>query len=347
MNFLIRADSSNDMGIGHIMRCLAIAQTGIKRGHTFSFISKENVHFASSQIKQSKIKTYTIMKDSSETEEALYLSKICQNQAIDYIIVDGYHYSNSLRKLIKSIGPKIISISDHDREKNLHADIVLAPSFEVVSKKLINKNPETVFIHGNNYTILRPAITASVKNIPPLKERKETLISFGGSDPFGLTLPTACETLRISSNVVNIITSSSTCNLFEIEKIAKANPQQINLHKDCQNIENVILSCGIAISAGGNTLNELVTLQTPTIAVVVADNQYNNSNKLAQLGACELVDVREIIKKPEKIGVNIAQTYRNLRNSNSHRERMVDIAINTFDGLGIERFFDKLEHRVS
>ena len=40
MNIVIRADASNYIGNGHIMRCLVLAANLIKKGHQVSFASR-------------------------------------------------------------------------------------------------------------------------------------------------------------------------------------------------------------------------------------------------------------------------------------------------------------------
>jgi len=344
MNFLIRADSTKAIGIGHIMRCLAIAEVGTNRNHQFAFATRKNLPFASQQIQKKMIDTYAIDNNLSETEEVKYLKALCQERSIEFIILDGYHFTTSFQKLVKSIGVKTIVLDDFGTPSKLHADFILAPDFDNISIQQINLNPTTRFLNGSEYLLIRPNLTKSIKHLPLFHQRHEILITYGGSDPYRLTLPTLKQITKTNNSIVNVIVSSSTTDLYSIQEFAAANPSQIRLHQDCEDIETIISSAGLAISAGGNTLYELVTLQTPTLAVITTDNQLNSCKKLARLGACQLIDVRKTIKVPQKTGLDIASACLNLWHDTPNREAMASISKYRFDGLGIDRFFNQIEN---
>jgi spore coat polysaccharide biosynthesis predicted glycosyltransferase SpsG len=75
--------------------------------------------------------------------------------------------------------------------------------------------------------------------------------------------------------IKNVVIGKGFENTDEIKSVADKNTHCFYF-PDGEQMKRLMLESDFAISAGGQTLNELATLGLPTIMVQIADNQINN-----------------------------------------------------------------------
>ena len=116
-NILIRADSSSQIGIGHIMRDLVLAKE----------FSTSNVIFACQNLKRNinqKVLdsgfNVKILK-SNDLEELDYLLKSLK---IDFLIIDHYKITYEFEKQLKKQNPELKILSFDDTYEKHYCDIL-------------------------------------------------------------------------------------------------------------------------------------------------------------------------------------------------------------------------------
>ena len=100
MKMLIRADSNNYIGTGHIMRCMAIAKTAEKLGHNIKFVVADT----DSELILCKYgMAYTCMNTvwNKLDEELDAFTKIIYDESPDCIIIDSYYVTSYYLKKLK------------------------------------------------------------------------------------------------------------------------------------------------------------------------------------------------------------------------------------------------------
>ncbi len=116
-------------------------------------------------------------------------------------------------------------------------------------------------------------------NVPSRKHNQtltSVLITFGGQDTKNLT-PAILRALNEAFPNIkkNVVIGSGFKNQSDIEKFADENTK-LHFAPDASGMRELMLSNDITISAAGQTLYELATTGSPTIAIAVADNQRSN-----------------------------------------------------------------------
>ena len=96
----IRVDANSQVGYGHALRCLALAEEGVRRGHTVNFILAPNCpqHIQ----KQINRIAPTVLLPSgtavgSKMDSDFVIATVRQNKSA-IIVLDGYHFESIYQK---------------------------------------------------------------------------------------------------------------------------------------------------------------------------------------------------------------------------------------------------------
>lgn len=125
MNILFRCDGSVKIGMGHVVRCLALADH-LKENHGC------NIHFAmrQSELGMNKVKeSYKVVDSNEESFNYVkWLSDCISNTKSDILIMDMRDglKREELRSIKKKTGIKVVTIDDPE-EKRLESDLAFYP----------------------------------------------------------------------------------------------------------------------------------------------------------------------------------------------------------------------------
>jgi len=312
MHFIFRADSSFDIGTGHVMRCMTLANTLRSEGHECSFICKDHngninalilkngfcVDVLKSQTLSNvdksldiKIPPYHSWLGSNWLCDAKATKEILTKNPPDWLIVDHYALDKSWHKHVENDTKNIMVIDDlADRQhhckilldQNLGADIERY-------RKLVPSNCK-IFV-GPKYALLRPEFHELREKSLLLKKDgvlRKVLINFGGGDKFNLTekvLEALSEIVLPKSLGIDVVLGPQVdlgANLLSFKDIFF---DKIQFYKNINNMAELMATADLAISAGGSTSWERCYLGLPSIIFSFADNQKEIANSIAKNGA--------------------------------------------------------------
>lgn len=144
-------------------------------------------------------------------------------------------------------------------------------------------NPEIDYLLGAEYAMLKHFFWDSPERYP--KENIKTLmITLGINDHYNLT-PKLVDFLnrKLPNLQKKVIIGKYFQNIEEIKKREGGNCELIYF-PDGEGMKNIMLSSDIAITAGGQTSYELLSLNVPPIIIAVVNNQINSAKKLNNIG---------------------------------------------------------------
>jgi len=303
---LIRADSSESIGTGHIMRCLTLAKeirssTNVwveficqnLPGNIGSLIEEEGfyVNYITSQ------KLFDIEVDAEQTWDIL------KSNSASLLIVDNYQITDHWIRLIRKNNNKIfVFVIDDLADRYLSADALLnqnfLPNIESKYESLVPKGCR-LFL-GPKYALLRQEFyrTRNANNVKP--ERLTIVVFFGGTDPTGETLKSLPALVSLAKDhSIDVITGASNKNNRQIEKIVSS-VSYINHHCQVSNISHYMAKATFSIGAGGSTCLERMFFALPNVTVITADNQlvatefYQSKGLVKNLGWHESVSSDDI-----------------------------------------------------
>ena len=316
----IRVDSGIEIGAGHAIRCLSLAQTLKKMNFKLCFISKKNNGHISKLFSDKGFPVYYIQDNNLKSKK----SEVIKNDAkqtvkiitkhqtqSSWILVDHYDLSFTWEKILRKYVNKIIVIDDLARKHD--CDLLLDQNYNKNLKTRYNKlvPRKCIKLLGPKYALLRDEFSILRKSVKPRKNFKRILISFGGSDPTNETgkVLSAIKILKTKKQFlkeVNVIVSSSDKNKNKIKQLCNSIPDT-KFNEDVYKIGKLMYRADLAIGAGGSSIWERFCLGLPAIVSTIAKHQQETTRVLAKNGY--LIDVGPAnnlsIKKYTKIFENL------------------------------------------
>ncbi|WP_286910450.1 UDP-2,4-diacetamido-2,4,6-trideoxy-beta-L-altropyranose hydrolase [Clostridium sp. UBA1652] len=266
MKALIRADGGFNVGMGHIIRCMALYDELIKNNVECIFVSKKD-NVVEGYFKDKKVR-YILMEAMELDGEKIEIKNIIKNYNTDVIITDSYNMNEEYLLFLKSLSRYLVSIDDNYLF-DYPSDIVVNPNVYAERKKYNKKTSK--YLLGGQYCILRDEFReSSHKNIKVKAEN--ILITMGGTDVNNVTPFIIKAIKKIHGININVIVGKGFENRELIEKSCK-NGQNIKLIYNPKDMRILMENADVCISSSGSTLYELASLGVPTLFVIQADNQ--------------------------------------------------------------------------
>ncbi|MBW4481207.1 MAG: UDP-2,4-diacetamido-2,4,6-trideoxy-beta-L-altropyranose hydrolase [Tildeniella torsiva UHER 1998/13D] len=287
MQVLFRADASTQIGTGHVMRCLALAQACLAEGgQTHFLMGSEGATLAQRLIDEGVGVSYLSVPWASEAD-AQNTVALAKDLQADWVVVDGYHFGAEYQKWLKDAGLNLLVLDDYGHATHYWADIVLNQNITAKEEIYANREPYTKLLLGTRYALLRKEFWpwhSWQRRISPVASK--VLVTLGGSDPDNVTLA-----------VIQALQKAEILGLEAIAVVGASNPYygalaqaiegwegSITLKQNVTNMPELMAWADLAITAGGSTCWETAFMGLPSLVIVIAENQRESTLKLAQLG---------------------------------------------------------------
>lgn len=279
---VIRADASPEIGTGHVMRCLALAEAWQDNGGEVFFVSASNAPPLESRLKKEGSHILHISQNIGTLGDADNTTLIAHEHGADWIVVDGYHFGADYQKRIKISGFSLICIDDYGHTDHYYADIVLNQNMYADISFYPKYEPYTRFLLGTKYALIRKEFlkwSGWCRKHPDVA--RKILITLGGSDPANVTLKVieAVKKIDVSDLDVTVVAGGANRNFDQFNEAVRDNPS-FKLIKNAENMPEQMAWADIAISAGGSTCWELAFMGVPSCIIALAENQRKSSEAL-------------------------------------------------------------------
>lgn len=337
---LFRADASPEIGTGHAMRCLALAEAVIETGGRCVFAMAQSSEALDRRIEAAGAGHRRVAAEPGSPEDLRITLAIAAEEGCRAVALDGYRFGEVYRAGLRASGARILAFDDLGDLANLHADVVVNAAPTAAGLPYARIAPDATHLLGAGYVALRREIREAAKaERKPLAERRSILLTFGGSDPLGLTGP-CIEVLAPSlpeGDRLTVAVGGANPRAGAIREAALRHGARVELHVDSSRMGALMAGAGLAVSAAGTTVGELAALAVPTILVVAADNQAPAAGPVSEAGWCRALDGR----RPDAVS-RLRDLALALWHDPDERARMAARAVGTVDGDGVRRILDAL-----
>lgn len=336
MNLTFRVDALPTIGIGHLIRCLALSEELMRRDHVCYFLSKIDNDELTSIIRKSKVNYQKIKTNATLQEDLEYLLNFSNGNDIDWIVTDHYGINTKYIQEIKQNNYKVLSVDD-TAQIHYYSDIVLNQN--IGSEKLkFSAEKHTKFLLGLKYAILKDQLLKKDQKIEKNKVKK-VLIMLGGTDKDNFTLKILKFLEPFSENIeFTVVVGPLNPFYDDIKDYVKEENLKIRVTKSPENMVDVYLEQDIAISAGGSSCYELAYFGIPNIIVTIADNQLRIAHELNKQNVSIYLGKKDEIKAEQ-----LKKKFEELVNNHSLQKNMSCNGKKLVDGKGKERIVDFME----
>ncbi|MFW6040856.1 MAG: UDP-2,4-diacetamido-2,4,6-trideoxy-beta-L-altropyranose hydrolase [Thermoplasmatota archaeon] len=344
VNIAFRVDGGPKTGMGHLMRCLALANA-FPEENKIVFITKSEKSVVD-KLEHTRYDLVPIEKDIGCNEEAKLVGKILKENDTDIFIGDTYYSDESIDidenyfLEIKSIVSKTVAISPKV-SITLPFDIVINGNVFANELQYNTSNDNTKFLLGPKYALLREEF----QNLPDKdisEEVNNIIVTMGGGDPLNLT-PKALEAIdKIDKDDihVDVIIGPAVYEMDDILKAIEEMNLEVSLRFNPSKISEFMMKADIAVSAGGSTLYELAVTGTPAVVLLQAGNQLPVADAMEKEGTIISLGFGNDVKIEK-----LTECIIDLLHKPNKRKKMSRKGKELIDGLGAKRCVNAILNR--
>jgi UDP-2,4-diacetamido-2,4,6-trideoxy-beta-L-altropyranose hydrolase len=327
----IRADAATEIGSGHVMRCLALAEGLVARGTHVQFLCREVTGHMIAHIEAAGHKVTRLAPGEGFDPERDCDDCIAAlgTEPVDWLVVDHYGLDARWEAELRHRARRIMTIDDmanrpHDCDLLLDQNLSADPA----GRYAAYIRPETRTLFGPRYALLRPAFANA------WRERRgpvrRILVFFGGADLPNATAKAvaAIALLAMPDLAVDVVIGAMYAHAGELEKLC-AGVSGVRIHRDAD-MAALMRDADLAIGAGGTTSWERCAAGLATLAWPIADNQRPVLAELAAAGVVLVPDADDVAQ-PAAIARHLSVHDEALRDRMSRRARTL------CDGGGVAR----------
>jgi UDP-2,4-diacetamido-2,4,6-trideoxy-beta-L-altropyranose hydrolase len=318
-------DASLEIGTGHVMRCMTLADELRRRGATATFLCREQPGHLIELIRSRGFETEAIAHEDA--------SQVVRLQP-DWVVVDQYGLDSAWEKAVRPATRKILAIDDlADRDHD--CDLLLDQNlYDGVEQRYASKLPAHCRqLIGPHYALLRPEFADARARFSrrAAKPVSRLLISFGGIDATNETARVLKALADTPALFLDVVIGLANPNREEIEELTSRRPG-MTLHIGTDRMAALMTDADAFVGAGGSTTWERFCLGLPSLVIAVADNQVATAQHLSKLGAIDYIG-RNADLTPARLRAALSRFLAD----HEGRARMTELGMKLVDGLGAQR----------
>lgn len=284
LSLLFVANWGPETGLGHFVRCQAIAAAVSKFGVECSVLGPSTPPKIKGESPFLDHSAFSVLDGSDLVGE---LATFFRTQSFNFLVIDDYRFGEAEQVELKGQGIRWFQF-DPGPPTRMSADIVadVRPTFDAAEISGRLKSPEIQVLGGPGFAPIRACFSELAT-----RERdgviRRVLVTFGGGDDRGAInfVVRALCTGSFERLVFVLVVGSGNPRLADIEQSLVAYSHcSVELYVDPGDIAEVFNSCDVAIMAGGSSTFEVAHCGIPMLLLSIAANQVNQSQAWANRG---------------------------------------------------------------
>lgn len=357
-HIVFRTDASLDIGTGHVMRCLTLAEALRERSMTCRFVCRAHDGNLIDLIRQHGFATYTLPISDHQTTSDKAMAEYLPGNAtwfdvdwatdaeqtrigigettVDWLIVDHYTLDACWERSLRPTCHHLMVIDDlADRPHD--CDIILDQNLGRITADYTDLVPVCcTILTGPQFALLRPEFAllrpySLMRRATP--QIKQILISMGGVDKDNATgrvmealkncpLPLDCRMM--------VMMGLHAPWLAEVRNKAAQMPWTTEVLVSEPDIAKLMADSDLAIGAAGTSAWERCCLGLPTLTLILADNQRAGAKALYAIGAISLLEEQHQVSERLDEKIKIMSNRQSL-------QKMQQACTSVTDGKGVTR----------
>ncbi len=341
---IFRVDGNEKIGLGHVMRCMSIADAFLDAGEECFFLLADAS--AKEIVEKRGFRVFVMGTHFDCVEEELpEIWSVVVRLRPKCIVVDSYFVTERYLKLLGDLC-RVVYLDD--------LAAFAYPVDGLVNYNIYGVDMDYAALYRNRGTKLPQCILGSwyaplrreFRDIPACavkEDVEDVLVSAGGADSIHLILglarfltgrPECVRGLRF-----HIVLGAMNTDKDEVRDLVSGMGNVV-LHLAVQDMGALMCGCDLAVSAAGSTLYELCACGVPTVTYVLADNQMLGAKAFKRAGA--MVSLGDIRGNMGEAANMVIEAVLGLKGNFYKRKRMAWRMRELVDGYGAERLVGEL-----
>jgi UDP-2,4-diacetamido-2,4,6-trideoxy-beta-L-altropyranose hydrolase len=303
---VFRSDASLDIGTGHVMRCLTLADSLKASGADCAFISREHPGNLLGMIRDRGFTAHALSMETGPAADsppphagwlgadwatdAEKTSSVLAGLPVDWLVVDHYALDARWEGCLRTNCRKLMVIDDlADRPHD--CDVLLDQNLGREAGDYTGLVPaHCAILVGPRHALLRPEFAALrqyslCRRVTPRLER--LLITLGGVDRDNATgrVLEALKSCPLPEDMrIVVVMGPQALWTDQVRELARNMPRETEVRVNVSDMARLMADSDLAIGAGGGTSWERACLGLPCLLVVLADNQREGAAALGKTG---------------------------------------------------------------
>lgn len=308
MDIVFRADASLEIGSGHVMRCLALAEALRQQGHHCHFICRAHLGHLGTWIREQGFSLALLpalespSSMTSQTEENAHahwlgthwqvdaedtgtaLQQLLNGQPADWFILDHYALDYRWQQQCQPLYHQLMVIDDLADRQHL-CQLLLDQTYGRNADDYQPYVPDDcVLLIGAEYALLRPefaqwreySLQRRQLQYQQAQPIQHLLINLGGVDKDNVTgqVLNALEHSTLNQACqITVVMGKTAPHVAQVKALAKQSRYAIEVLCGVNHMAELMANADFAIGAAGSTAWERCTLGLPTLMIILAENQ--------------------------------------------------------------------------
>jgi spore coat polysaccharide biosynthesis predicted glycosyltransferase SpsG/GNAT superfamily N-acetyltransferase len=281
MRILMHCNSGPELGVGHAVRSVALAEQALTMGHEVTFVGVLEGDLVRRQLARLGVGVIDV---PSVADVDAAVARAVADRGPDVVHIDSYDTGQHVAGARADGGRHLLSRVEDGPFGRSGADVVVDPNF---GAERVPRGPDDskLLLRGSRYAPLRAAVTDR-RGAWQLREHvRRVLVVMGGTDPHGLT-PRVLDLLGRTGMPLEVtaVVGSGACK--PCGSAAEAHPcLSVALVPPVDDLPGLMVESDVVVSAAGTSVWELCCLGVPMALVLAVDNQRVGYDRVVATGA--------------------------------------------------------------
>jgi spore coat polysaccharide biosynthesis predicted glycosyltransferase SpsG len=338
----IRCDAGPVTGVGHLVRCVALAEELIRRGVAVHVLGElDGLTWARQQLTGRGLPLHPAPATPAD------LAAAAGRLRLDAVVLDSYDLDPAYAAALRADRRVVLAIVDGDL-RGQRADVYVDQNLDAEHAP-VDLPEHAVRLAGLRYALLRDAVRRLRPEGPRPVRRSGTpkvVCFFGGTDAYRAAPVLARRLVATAAGFDAVVVAADDGIRAELHALRTAPGQTLTVIEPTDDLPRLVAGADLAVSASGTSTWELLCLGVPAALVWVVDNQWLGYRRVIERDLAAGLGRLQELGHDAAAARNATAVLRGLLTEADRRQALAERAWTTVDGRGVERVADELLHRV-
>ncbi|TWU15374.1 UDP-2,4-diacetamido-2,4,6-trideoxy-beta-L-altropyranose hydrolase [Allorhodopirellula heiligendammensis] len=275
---LIRADASVQIGTGHVMRMIALAQAWRRRGGEAHLLARSLPPSLAKRLETESIGVHhvaaAVAADDIDQQATI---NIANQIGARWVVADGYDFSPEFQAAIRDTSLRLAIVTDFDYCHRWSADVIINQNPHAMREPYACRVADCQRLFGTRFALLRQEFLASNIASAALQQprRPRLLVTLGGSDADNVTgsILSLINQMASASIDIRVLVGPANPHLDRLREQAARPSHHVEVLTGVSDMPAQYVWADAAITAGGSSCWEWMYFGLPAAIIVIAENQ--------------------------------------------------------------------------